>query len=762
MSTFPVLASSDNVFYIQPIAAGQLQTARAVASALLYRYAGINTGFGAESTAKLQQPLHILQVTLAEWLLVYAHLSDVISMAHTNTLGAPYVGTHKPPQVTLAASGNHVPSFISLLGFLSDWVGAVMPLYTPLMSGNTSAVIKPLLKSIEHIRVTNLAEASPVFRAYVSGKGLSQKDFIHSLNTMFGNNDRQAPPSHVTRIITANGHTPVIVRVRRMARKQSCIPTPVDAALYSEDLEMLVPSTITMLDANTPDAMCGVDVVVCVSKDLRGACFPVFPMELSDAVLQAVPVTAAAETLVNAISVASPAFAELREVTSKALLLGFILPAVQIKQIIREAFADKFPRSTAATAVAAVDPIDDGTGEGGEGSDNDETSDRGGSDDEDAEGSDDDETSDRGSSEDEDGSTPPPLPLCEQMVVGDDAITLYFSRKSFESLQLQFLTVYDFYDSIQLVMDSDERYFIIDTDSSKEEHSGGTTKHAAAKETVKVLAHASLNPSERSTSKKVFTVRGGPSAATTSARIYADELTSVSNTPLTTAVFTREDLLAITLSGETAHDFLRQLWDLHVFGIPGSNFDDDASAHIIDDILLNGLDALQNAGMWQHGVLVEIVFTYENAEEAAQLLEDLYDSLQVLVLQFEDRTLLSYRRGQKTRDLPEKVLACTELTCSSTDPDDNGMVLSPLPRAVSLAITDVDAITEPWLRGVCIAETQLSLFACAQQHYRNRAAVRNALHGILKAANTSNIHSSELAIAMSNDIRVFRRALASL
>ena len=180
---------TDSVLAGQPIQPGPMQEARAVSTALLLRYLGINIGAGDPDRIHAAAEGHdeadclaLLQTVCAEWLCVYAGMTVVASgVAGFGPAGG--AGTAVPAPVTMrrirlppsafgvtvlnsaraigealrgpaAASLQFVCPPVALFGFLADWLGSVLPTFA-VLSGDTAAfdaAVTPLLPTLLRVR----------------------------------------------------------------------------------------------------------------------------------------------------------------------------------------------------------------------------------------------------------------------------------------------------------------------------------------------------------------------------------------------------------------------------------------------------------------------------------------------------------------------------------------------------------------------------------------------------------------------------------
>lgn len=652
-TVIPTLAVEDSTLVLQPIAQGYIPTARAVATALLYRYMGINTGFGVESqtstaaTRAQPTPLHLLQVVFAEWLLVYAGLEadgHDLSMVGVSGLKEPFIGTTSPSDVPKSASGSHIPSFASLLAFLADWIGSIVPSYTSITCGDLDAETTPFLKTIASIRVASQSSDKPIHDVFKRGVELSPEDFIDHLNTMLV----RAEAKHGTRILIGECSSETKkVYLRKVYGKSTSILPPIDLSIVCSATQTVsVPVSITLNEDEVVDAISGVNVVI--GKSENGAWNPVLPTFLADAALQRVAIEATAETLVAAITTASPGFAELREILSKAYILNFATNTEVVKTSVSAAFAARFPDSPAIKKTKT--------------------------------------------------SPTPTHPLLRALPfrvhsarqthkLAGPLLSLYYIPETFRKLQDDIAAVLSFFETFDLVKTPSKTLFI-----SRPSTCLGTLE-----------AHPYEDYFEVSPSNDAI-----PDAL---------PLESALGKPMWSVILMREDLLAIALSSSSKpRKALAKLWELHTRDVVGSRFDDDVSESIVTEVVEKGADALRGAAEWVYGPLMELVFSFEHQDAALGLLQQLQNSTDVFVAEKDGKTFVGYRgvrRGLVTvskvmhgdkelflKDLSEEqVLRVADLDACS-EPPLHGLILSTTQAALfaGAANSDLRAALERLVR----------------------------------------------------------------
>lgn len=355
MTRYPGIATSESVIVLQPLAQGYLSCARAIASALLYRYIGINTGYGLEgatssiqATNSLQTPLHVLQVVLAEWLMVYAFVErGGMTTSSVGQLPKPMSAIDSARDVKHVASGTRIPSFIALMGYLADWIGAVLPIYTSITCGDVDAEAEPLFGSIDGIRPATRDPASPLYKIYkASLENVTPTKLIEKLNGML---TRVTDPQ-MTRVMLCTATEGTETRpLRKLYNKaKTIVPPPLDVTLVcAPHAAATLPAFFTIPDDVAIGAIQGTITLIVLFK---GAYLPVFPTFGEEPVLQPVAIQATAETLVNAITATPAGPAELREVLAKAYVLNFAVNAQIIDDAVKKAFNAKFKPVTSSSS----------------------------------------------------------------------------------------------------------------------------------------------------------------------------------------------------------------------------------------------------------------------------------------------------------------------------------------------------------------------------------------------------------------------------
>jgi hypothetical protein len=183
--------SSKHVFVAQPVSAHHMGVPRAFAAALLWRFLGVNTGYGGTGDeggpggVTAGTPSLIAQLTLAEWLCVWAAApADSVSMM---TAG-PAATAWGVPEVT-SATGPEAPgpalwTPAAVLGFLGDWVGAVAPLHATLGPDHAAfrAAAAALVPGIKHVRPTG----KTLRHAVATGAALPAPALASALDGVFG------------------------------------------------------------------------------------------------------------------------------------------------------------------------------------------------------------------------------------------------------------------------------------------------------------------------------------------------------------------------------------------------------------------------------------------------------------------------------------------------------------------------------------------------------------------------------------------------
>jgi hypothetical protein len=649
----------------------------------------------------------VLQVLVAEWLYVYAGVSEqhdaasMLSMTKARGLPEPYVGTEAPGDVRLAQSGRHIPSFTSLLGYCADWIGTVAPSYVSISSGDLGKAVRTYTGNALRILPSRLPLHSPVHAAFVTGKALPPTLFIRYLNAML---QLETHALHATRIVvaTAASHALTHVRVRAFSRKQQhSVCNPMDLTLVCPaEYTASVPAEISLPTQETSDAIAGISVVVCWLNDSDW--FPVFPGALTDAALQKVVIHAMADTLVQAISVKTPGYAELREVTGKALLLNVSTSASAdfVKAAVHAAFRETFPKSVAAAAVAAAAV-----------------------------------SSSPGSSSARQSPALQPKAFIPHYKLS--LLTFYFTPSNFVALEPELQAIQAFLENVKLVKESGSDALWL-TDAA-----GGVT--------------GKVSPSSDAAYK--FRVD-----AVTSSTTLPSGTVDILGTPMLAVPFMREDLLSIALSGKRSQQTFKRLWALHQRDIVGNYFDDDTSDAIAEHVVGGGV--LRHADAWSPGVLMQVVFSGDDAQLATELLQTLFAELKLFAFVYEGETFLTQQKPAEGFVVPEATLERSEDGSDDDDAEEgtgggkDSDVLDVQELAMyaleehssvpsRIAVRDVEAIVTPFVRGICVTTAQIAVIRGVGSE-----ELQTSLETILRAAeeNVAELTSSQLARCMKQDL----------
>jgi hypothetical protein len=230
-AALPVTPSKDHLFALQTVSAGYESTLRAVATAVLFRFARVNCGHGAvpgsyepvatdevlTTEAALKSrflPAHLVQVLLAEWLAVYAGLQSKSSEpigsfmelvdidGVDGVVNSPRdVLTNKDDVQGRVKHGRTLLSPAAVLVFAIDWYG----LAYPVISGRQDPVIMKtwhvLRNKLYQLRPSGCAASSLVGASLRAGLGLSPVALIQHLNTVFTQHEVANP--HPVRLVLA-------------------------------------------------------------------------------------------------------------------------------------------------------------------------------------------------------------------------------------------------------------------------------------------------------------------------------------------------------------------------------------------------------------------------------------------------------------------------------------------------------------------------------------------------------------------------------
>jgi hypothetical protein len=192
------------VFATQPLYAGPLSTARAAACALLWRTAGINTGFGTSPdmhSSGTSAP-YVPQLVLAEWLCVWAACEpntvtvDGLRDSHLRRKLALFDGTL--PVVATAWSGRTAVANaaesgakaaavfwcpLALLQYLAGWYGSVAPMFCtqPALCHAFRRAVRALVPAVQLAR-----PCEALWGLRDAGAVLPPLAFVAAVNAVFG------------------------------------------------------------------------------------------------------------------------------------------------------------------------------------------------------------------------------------------------------------------------------------------------------------------------------------------------------------------------------------------------------------------------------------------------------------------------------------------------------------------------------------------------------------------------------------------------
>jgi hypothetical protein len=397
-----VFPDGDAAMAVQPIAQGYLTAARAVAAAVMYRFTGLNTGFGCAAAAAAARgtaaaldqtatPLHFAQVVLAEWLLVHAEIvlrfGAAAAGGSMTTLALPdawfvqggVTPCTNPRQLLqnrdeLAAvhRGTRVPSLACVLAFVADWCGAVLPAYVRFPFGDVRAAAAVHMPDIQHLRVSAMGDcaASRLLAAALDG-GRTLEEVVGALNEVTVPGGRANP--HWFRIHICDGDedsgdgdddsgggsstTSTTTRLTRVAESTARAPgvAPAFDAPTAYPATLAVPVPLTAAFDGSEDELHtllqGRDVAIVRAPG--DSVHPLLPLQLVDAALQTLALAASAQTFAAAIPEGCPAIrAAFVDARARVTHLYAAAAPEVIRAAVQEAFRARFPR----LAFAAADP----------------------------------------------------------------------------------------------------------------------------------------------------------------------------------------------------------------------------------------------------------------------------------------------------------------------------------------------------------------------------------------------------------------------
>jgi hypothetical protein len=721
---FPVTPSADNAFALQPIAQEYLAAARAVATALLYRYTGVNLGYGAPAAAATRvrgkdgsvdahlaahpSPLHYAQVVLAEWLLVFSAVAerhtDFGNLTHVNPSCKAFAGLrviNAPSELLLAPDevfrGTAVPSLSCVLVYVADWLGTVLPAYQSLMHGDVKNTVKPLLSRIKALRVRSMAADTALNVLLHSGEAQTSGAFVHYIGRFFAT-DRALVAHNCALLVVAACDEEVWVPRAVAASTSGCtnVAVAIDAAtFYRSTFTVAVPPSVTIRVDDIDAAMDSRTICVARGGTRRDKWFPLLPFELADAALEYVVIDAATATLVNALP-GSATPADHVEVQSKACTLFYAANQGVVINAARTAFLERFPSTctSISTPTSTVQPTTKIV-----------------------------ETADI-----------VVRPGRHVHSGGGTMLSLYYTPETWADLQSDVDIMLGFFKKHEVVRNAAGRSFFatvnvpahhtIDDDDDAITY---TTTHELTRNNSAYVAHA----------------------VPISTDVRQTESTQLSQAPFWSLVFMREDLLAIATSGKRdgARKALAALWTHHVPRLAGRRFHDNLTYQLIADTLAATPTCIPGANKWAAGAMVELVFGFWDVDVVLHYVGVLDDFLSTtrVVQHYENKddepnaTCLSV--GFHPNSESKAITAYGRFVCKSdadADTDADDYVLQNVPKG-SIDPESILAWSEPPLRGLCITTTQIAILAAF-----GTAEQQKALQDVARACDLEQINTEAL------------------
>jgi hypothetical protein len=743
-----------------------MAAARAVATALVYRYMGVNTGYGAAgravhdastAIAKHDTPTHVVQVVLAEWLYVFAALAaeaaeadDDDVVGETSAGVAARVGVvsglkadadifkdvavvlNSPVDVLtrpdVVADGTHFPSLSCVLVYLADWLGAVLPVYKTLTRGDVRSVVSVLMPRVHALRVTDMPPSCLAARLLRRGLAMSDEVFITHVQRFL-----HAGRSHVP-----HASTLVVTRARDAERKwgpasvaastSACpsIATAIDAASsYAALYTQAVPTSMVVLPDDV-DALLSSGLVCVVTGG--GKWFPVLAFELTDAALEYMVVDAATATLVNALS-PQASETDYIETRSRACNLFYTANQKTVVNSVRTAFLTRFPsvalrlgrrdvqtegdsRQTHAktetateTATATVTVKDKTT-----------------------------TTTKQPTLATPQASAQPAGVAKPSIVVrpgrhvhkeGGSMLSLYYTPEVWTGFQKALQTVTAFFKRHEVLRTATGQTYFVST-----RQDGAFTASCELVKDGTVYVGRSIKG------------RNGADVVDDTVIMNPTDATKLAEAPYWSVVLMREDLLALAIgganrAGRAAQYALAELWTRHVQGLDGRRFKDSITHELLQTVL-DGKDARVLGGArWAPGAMAELVFGFWDVTETLDNLKLLDDFLSTTrVVQHDGATLSSGRVG------PHGVTVLSQFVVDGDD-----LVLERNKGTYTLVrYNEIAAWSEPLLRGLCITTTQACIFDAF-----GTVSEREALRSIVNACKPEDVNAEMLFMVTLKD-----------
>lgn len=363
----PVYPAPGNTFSVQPLAQSYLPAARAAAAAIIYRYTGINTGYGVatkavttadEARAALRTPLHHMQITFAEWLCVYAALAaesgkDIGGFAEVNLDCGALRGTsithvvNDPKQLLVnpreLIKGKALPSLASVLVFLTDWYGAVAPLYYTLKRGDLEGVITPILANVKLVRVGAQPADSAAATYLARGLKLAHLDFVRYVNLVLCGDDDLMTAPHACAIAILRALPDVKpIKISEATAAAETVAVPPDATIsYDLAQTTTIPTTARVRTQVLEQLLVSTHHAVVVYTP-NNEWYPALPWQVTDPALQYVAIDATCDTQVRSLP-DDVTMADFVDARAKACILYYLTDVRVVNAAFAKAFVARFP-----------------------------------------------------------------------------------------------------------------------------------------------------------------------------------------------------------------------------------------------------------------------------------------------------------------------------------------------------------------------------------------------------------------------------------
>lgn len=727
----PVYPAPDHAFVVQPIAQTYLPAARAIATALIYRYSAINTGFGwagsspssVISVAELARvaveahasPSHLLQMFVTEWLVVLAAVAaqapdSQSTMLHVDSASLPpgLAAVDSPQEVYAAtaalASGKTVPSLAAMLAFGVNWYGGAVLAYTTLDCGDLAAgPVRQALQTIAPLLPHAMPSDSPVRSLFNKGCQLSGPLLVRVLNAVLTNaiDNTTAHPCAIAAVEATSPRTDM--RLMESTSKAPAISPAADATrCYSRAQVARVPTHV-LVPTKRLDTILSSKYAI-VAHTAANEYYPLLPANLQDAALEYVAVNATAHALATVCMSGTPA--ALHELRARMRLL--YPQTYDAASVVEREFYAKFAKDT-----PPKEPTEDEEG-----------------------------PADERKSFEPEPSPPPQLPVVtqKQLLVrpgrlaapGPSMVVLYYLPKTWLARTSDMQTLRSFLAKYDLKRGADGQTFVV---NNERKHCVFELERGA--HTGTAYAAKKLDP---------------PVAA-------SEDLQSLCGPVFWSVLFMREDLLAILCAPtRRPRELLRTLWSYHVFNVRGRRFDDTVAQMLVDQILTAGSVAdVPNAGSWCRGAMFEILLPSSAAVAVAPILAELdaaldsYMAVEFIGLDAKKGHTSTYELGVG-KAVPGGLQCEFKLRASP----ENTLLPEKCDAGTKISDGRFAAWSEPLLRGMCFSTTQLALLTDIAT-----PAVRKALHDVVAACNPRDINMKTLGHEVGHDRAEIEKRLST-